>query len=251
MICFVNAGDPDLDATFRILTELDRLGVYGVELCIPYGNPFTDGETIRRSHARALAHGITLDQVLERLAEVRPSLSLRIFLMADWSYSVAPIGCDEFMRKAAGCGVDGVLLHALPPVKREGYLAASRRHAVPVVSTIYAGAEDRTVERAVADCTGFIYAVSRYGTAGTAVSFDQPALEAIRAIRCKSDKPVFVGFGVNTHADVAAVMSTGVDGVVIGSAFVKAIEQCRAQPSRLPAAIEEFIAGLSRKEQGK
>lgn len=243
-IVFVNAGDPDLETTERILCQLDTLGVYGVELCVPYANPFTDGETIRRSHRRALCNGVTLDDVTDLIRRLRKTLPLRLFLMADWSHTVAPIGCDLFVRKAAECGAHGTLVHALPPRVRADYVAASRRHQAPTVMTVYAESAGGTVDAAVADCTGFVYAVAKYGAAGATVSFDATTLNAIRSIRERTDKPVFVGFGINTHQQVSAVMSTGVDGVVIGSAFVKVIEQNLDDRQRMSMAISHLIANL-------
>jgi tryptophan synthase alpha chain len=243
-IVFVNAGDPDLETTERILRQLDTLGVHGVELCVPYGNPFTDGETIRRSHRRALLNDVALDDVTNMVRRIRDSLSLRLYLMADWSYTVGPIGCDAFICKAAECGVDGTLVHGLPPRMRAEYIAASRRHDLPTVITVYAGSAVETIDTALADCTGFVYAVAKYGAAGSAVSFDDATLSAIRFVRDRTSKPVFVGFGVNTQQDVSAVMSTGVNGVVVGSAFVKVIEQHLDDAARLPVAIDRFISNL-------
>jgi tryptophan synthase alpha chain len=110
--------------------------------------------------------------------------------------------------------------------------------------TVYAGSTVETIDAALADCTGFVYAVAKYGVAGTAVSFDEVTLNAIRFVRDRTSKPVFVGFGVNTQQDVSAVMSTGVDGVVVGSAFVKVIEQHLDDAAHLPIAIDRFIANL-------
>lgn len=244
VIAFVNAGDPDLRTTEALLRRLDRLGVVGVELCVPYADPYTDGATLRRSHARALPQGVDLDAVLGLVQRLRPDLRLRIYLMADWSHTVKPMGLAAFIECVAPASIDGLLLHGLPPVMRARCDALMAAAGIAPVVTVYLNGKAESLSEQAATTAGFIYLVSQYGAAGATVGFSDEKLAAIRAMRQLSNRPMYVGFGIQSADDVRAVMGAGADGVVVGGAFIAAIEPHLHNTSDLLDAADTFLARL-------
>ncbi|WP_438486745.1 tryptophan synthase subunit alpha [Streptomyces sp. S186] len=228
---FLNAGDPPLGRLPEIAAALDEQGVDCLELAVPFPGSVTDGPVIRRSARRALDAGTTAAGVLATVAAVRPSLRrLRIALLADWSHTVKDIGEERFTREAAAAGCDGLLLHGLPPRRRDTYLDAAAQAALPTVATCYAVSTAPVVARAAADATAYVYLVAHYGRSGTDRPLDRAALaRTVTALRGATPAPVAVGFGVRTAADVSLLGAAGADAAVVGSAAVARIERAHTE----------------------
>ncbi len=91
---------------------------------------------------------------------------------------------------------------------------------------------------------GFIYYVSLTGVTGSLLGLQQAAIkESIARIKALTDKPVAVGFGIATPDQAAEVAMSGADGVIVGSALVKVIEQNIGSPDLVPRAAE-FVRAL-------
>jgi tryptophan synthase alpha chain len=90
-----------------------------------------------------------------------------------------------------------------------------------------------------AEASGFLYLVSKTGVTGSAgLDVDNIAADVLR-VRAASSLPVCVGFGIRSAEDVAAVAAAA-DGVVIGSAFERRIEEHLTDP-RLPRRLAESV----------
>ena len=244
---FLNAGDPPLDVLADVLPMLEAEGVDVLELAVPFPHSVTDGPTIRRSASRALAHGVDLDRVLEFVADVRPKLGrLRIALLADWSYSLKGRPLPAAITDIAASGVDGLLVHALPPRLRPGYLAATGEVALPVVTTCYHGTSPPEVlAYAAAHATAYLYLVAHYGRSGTAPAGGYGDLGgSVAMLRARTRRPIAVGFGVRTAQDVAAVQACGADGVIVGSAGVAQIETALTERLDVVDRLRDFVRHL-------
>lgn len=246
---FLNAGDPPLPVLEDLVLMLDERGVDCLELAVPFPDSVTDGPTIRRSARRALdAGGVGLDEVLEFVARVRPKLNhLRIALLADWSYSVKHRPLRSVVSDVAESGVDGLLVHALPPWLRPDYHAIARETGLPVVTTCYHGVSSRQVmDEAAANASAYLYLVAHYGRSGTTAKTGGPELAAtIAALRARTSAPIAVGFGVKTRADAEAVAANGADGVIIGSAGVARVESALSAGRDVVADFEDFVSSIA------
>ncbi|WP_446040727.1 tryptophan synthase subunit alpha [Streptomyces sp. SID1121] len=244
---FLNAGDPPLDVLADLVRMLDDEGVDCLELAVPFPDSVTDGPVIRRSASRALALGVGLDEVLEFVAAVRPGLrTLRIALLADWSHSLKHRDLAATTRTIADSGVDGLLVHALPPRLRAAHLAAAREAGLPVVTTCYQQSPPATRAEAAAQATAYLYLVAHYGRSGTAPATGHADLAGtVTALRAHTTSPIAVGFGVRTRQDVEAVRACGADGVIIGSAGVATIEQALDQGDDVVRAFRDFVRSVS------
>jgi tryptophan synthase alpha chain len=246
---FLNAGDPPLPVLEDLVLMLDERGVDCLELAVPFPDSVTDGPTIRRSARRALdGGGVGLDDVLEFVARVRPKLShLRIALLADWSYSVKHRPLRSVVGDVAESGVDGLLVHALPPWLRPDYHSIAREAGLPVVTTCYHGVSSRQVmDEAAANASAYLYLVAHYGRSGTTATAGGPELAAtIASLRARTSSPIAVGFGVKTRADAEAVAANGADGVIIGSAGVARVESALSAGHDVVADFEDFVSSIA------
>ncbi|MET8545048.1 tryptophan synthase subunit alpha [Kitasatospora sp. NPDC004799] len=264
---FLNAGDPPLPVLADLLRMLDDCRVDCLELAVPFPDSVTDGPVIRRSARRALAEGGGLDEVLDFLGGILPRLRhLRVALLADWSHTVRELTVPGFVRRVADSGVDGLLVHALPPRLRPGYLDAAREAGLPVVATCYAGSTAEVRAAAAESATAYLYLVARYGRSGGELTADHRELAAaLAALRgtataptdvpttapttaptaTPTTAPIAVGFGVRSWADIARLHRLGADAAVVGSAGVARIERALAEGADVVEEFHTFVHTVS------
>lgn len=244
---FLNAGDPPLPVLRDLLLMLDEEGVDCLELAVPFPDSVTDGAVVRRSASRALARGgADLDDVLAFVADVRPQLThTRIALLTDWRYSLGHRDLAAATRDIAASGVDGLLVHALPPRLRTAHLDSAAEAGLPVVTTCYANSPQETQAQAAAHASAYLYLVAHYGRSGTAPAAGHAALaRTVAGIREHTDSPIAVGFGVSTRSHVEAVGAAGADAAIIGSAAVAAIEAAQEAGADVTEAFRTFVRSV-------
>lgn len=246
LICFITAGDPDLDTTERLVLEMERAGVDVVELGIPFTDPLADGKTIQHSSERALLHHITLETVLESVANLRRKTQLPVVLMTYYN-PVLQYGLEKFARRAATAGVDGVIITDLPPEEGHEWVTAARKHDVDRIFLLSPTSSDERMRCVGEHASGFIYCVSRTGVTGAQDRLPQDLDQLVRKIRRRTDKPIGVGFGIAKPEHVSAVVNeAGADAAVVGSALINLIEECRAKGKDPLSATYRFAGQLKR-----
>lgn len=244
---FLNAGDPPLPILADLVIALDEAGLDCLELAVPFPGSVTDGPVIRRSADRALTRGVDLDATLAFVARVRPRLRrLRIAVLLDWSHSLKRRPLSQATAEVAASGADGLLVHALPPRLRAGYLEAARAAHLPVVTTCYHGASGPDVlAQAAAGASAYVYLVAHYGRSGTAPAAGYGDLkDSVAALRTGTNKPIAVGFGVRTALDVTAVQACGADGVIVGTAGVARVEAAAADRRDVVTELRDLVREL-------
>jgi tryptophan synthase alpha chain len=242
-IPFLMAGDPSLSATAGQLTALAAGGADIIELGVPFSDPIADGPVNQRAAMRALAAGAGLSGILELIARQRDQLGVPIVLFTYYN-PVHARGLERFAEQAAASGVDGVLCVDLPPEEAENDLVPVLRERG--VDTIFLLAPTSTrdrIARVAAASSGFVYYVSRTGTTGERASLPPDLVRELKRLRRRIDLPLAVGFGISSPAQVAAVSEVA-DGVVVGSALVRLVEQMGEDPD-LPAMLELRVRELA------
>lgn len=236
----VMLGDPDLATTRALLRCCLDLGIDLVELCLPFPNAFTDGATLRRAHARALASGAGLEDALGLIADHAGRIEM--ILLADTSHSLRPAGFASVCAAAAQAGAAGILPHGLPPRLAVPFHTAAAAANLPVVGTLYAGAGEEQRRAAAQRASAFLYLVSAYGRSGGAAPA-VPVGPEITALRPLTPRPIALGFGLRSRADVAAAFAAGADIAIVGSALSEAVERGLGLPDPLAPA-RAFLSGL-------
>jgi tryptophan synthase alpha chain len=221
LIVYIMAGDPDLETTRKLILELVRSGADVIELGVPFTDPLADGPTIQAANERALAAGITLDQILEFVRELRTETQIPILLMTSYN-PIFRAGQEQVANAAVAAGVDGMLITDLPP--EEG--AEWKQIAVAAgLDTIFLLAPTSTAERiriASKISSGFVYCVSRTGVTGVQAELPTDLHGLLDRIRAETDQPVAVGFGVSKPEHVRQI-GEWCDAAVVGSAVVNLI----------------------------
>ena len=241
-IPFITAGDPDLETTICLVSELERAGSHMVELGIPFSDPVADGPVIQRASERALKRGYRLADYLSAVRTIRRESAIPIILFSYFN-PVLQYGLERLAQDARSAGVDGVLVTDMTPEEGGEYCACLERHELDPIFLVAPTSDDRRVE-AIARCSrGFIYLVSRTGITGERQNLSDSIVPTLARVRKHSDLPVAVGFGVSRPEHVREIWKIA-DGAVVGSAIVAQIEKEGRSPE-LPARIGAFCRWLT------
>lgn len=240
-IVYIGAGDPDLEATWRLALEFDRLGVDVLELGVPFSDPLADGLVNQLAAQRGLASGTTPAKVLETVARIRRDSELPIVLYIYFNL-VHRYGLEAFVQDAAGAGVDGLLILDLPPEEAEPYERLMRGADLCVIYLVAPTTPDDRIAFIVRRGSGFVYYVSREGVTGMQEQVAADLAERVSRIRQHTPLPVAVGFGVS-NPEQARTISRAAEAVVVGSAIVHQIAQAGKTPD-LVARVTKFVHPL-------
>ncbi|MGE5257649.1 MAG: tryptophan synthase subunit alpha [Hyphomicrobiales bacterium] len=243
LVGFVTAGDPDTGRSLELLTAMCAAGLDLLELGVPFSDPTADGPVIQRSSSRALAAGASLGHVLSMIATLRRSTQIPIIVFSYYNPILA-YGAEAFHRDALDAGADGVLVVDLPP-EESGELTSKWPDQRLCLIRLTTPTTPLERMRRIADsASGFIYHVSKLGVTGSTGLLVENIDRKVQELRSVTRLPICVGFGISTPQDVAAVCGCS-DGVVIGSAFERLIEENLGRPN-LPDILAGGVAALKR-----
>ena len=235
---YVTAGHPDVARSVALLQGLESVGADVIEVGVPFSDPMADGAVIQASSQRALELGVRLDQVLEIVS--RAALGVPVVL---FSY-LNPLlrGGADALRRAADAGAHGVLVTDLPlgaDPEREAWFADGPLAFVRLVAPTTPQERMSSIARTG---SGFVYLISRLGVTGerSELPADLPATAA--RVRAATTLPLCIGFGISRPEQARAVAALA-DGVVVGSAIVRAADESVDAALTLAAALRRGIDG--------
>lgn len=240
-VAYISAGDPSLDATRDIVLTLEKCGVDIVELGLPFSDPLADGIVNQLAADRALKAGATTAKVLGMIRELRKETQIPLVLFT-YLNPVYTYGYAKFHHDAAAAGADGVLVLDLPPDEADQNEELGEGAELKQIRLIAPTTPAERVRLIAERAQGFIYYVSRLGVTGAQSTLSDSIGGNVATIQAATKTPVAVGFGISTP-DQAHTVATLADGVVVGSAIVKLIEQHGAENS-LCAKLEAFVKPL-------
>ena len=221
LIVFITAGDPSLKKTEDLVYAFEKNGVDLIELGVPFSDPIADGPVIQASSLRALQRGTSLTKILKLTARIRKKSQTPLLLMSYFN-PIFHYGIPRFAKDASRAGVDGVIIPDLPPEEGMEISPALRRYQIDLVYLLAPTSDHERQKKVIRASRGFVYYVSLTGVTGARKSIASDARRNLKAIRRQARLPVCVGFGVSTPAQ-AKTMSGMADGVIIGSAVVRAL----------------------------
>ncbi len=219
LVTFTTAGDPNRDASLRILRGLPAAGADLIELGIPFSDPMADGPAIQKASQRALAAGQTLAATLSMVAEFRRGDADTPIILMGYYNPIYVYGVEPFVADASVSGVDGLIIVDLPPEEADELRIPARAAGIDLIYLTAPTTDDRRLPVVLEHAGGFVYYVSIAGITGTASASRDDVAAAVERIRRHTDLPVAVGFGIRTPEQAAAMASVA-DAAVVGSALV-------------------------------
>ena len=220
-VAYLTMGAPTLAASFDAAETLLGEGADILELGVPFSDPVADGAVIRTAANKALANGVTLADILERIPALRakhPDTPLVVFSYYNPIYKY---GLERFATDAAKAGVDAVLVVDVPLEERGELLEVLRPQGLTLVPLISpTTGEDRIRASAEGMADSFLYAVTVKGVTGQRAHLPPELAARLEEIKSLTSVPVVAGFGIRTPEEGARI-AAHCDGFVIGSALVE------------------------------
>jgi tryptophan synthase alpha chain len=221
---YFTAGYPHLTDTVKIINQLEQSGADLVEIGMPFSDPVADGPVIQHSSEIALKNGMTVNMLFQQLAQIRKSVSIPLILMG-YLNPVMQYGVEDFCIKCKEIGIDGTIIPDLPlEVYETEYKEIFEKNSLSNIFLITPQTTDERIRKIDDSSTGFIYMVSSSSTTGVKgeVSQDQISyFERVSNMNLHSKR--LIGFGIYDKASFEKA-SLYANGAIIGSAFVKALE---------------------------
>lgn len=230
LIPFITAGDPDLATTEAAIKLLDENGADLIELGVPYSDPLADGPVIQAAATRALKQGVRLEQVLEVVQRVSPSVRSPLVLFTYYN-PILNRGIEPFLRDIAAAGVKGLVVPDLPLEESEVLLKPAQQQGIEVILLVAPTTPKERISAIAEQSQGFIYLVSTTGVTGVRTQLETRIKDRLLELRTVTDKPVGVGFGISQPEQARQVAAWGADAVIVGSAFVKRLAEQPAEKS--------------------
>jgi tryptophan synthase alpha chain len=221
-------GYPDLETSIDVIEALAKNGADLIEVGLSFSDPLADGPVIQRATQVALEKGITIKKSLKAIKEIRSrGVDIPLVLMGYYNPMLA-YGLERFVRDAMDAGADGFIVPDLPVEEAEEFISAGvgTEHApslpLPLIQMLAPTTPNERMDMIARNAKGFIYLVSVTGVTGERKSISEGLGQLIQRVRKHTDIPVCVGFGISTPEQARQVGALA-DGVIVGSACVKAI----------------------------
>jgi tryptophan synthase alpha chain len=240
---FLVAGDPTLGNTPDLIRVVEQAGADMIELGVPFSDPIADGPTIQAASQRALASGATLTGILDMVRDLRKDVQLPIILMCYYNL-LYQYPLEGFAQQAAAVGVDGVIIPDLPPEEADPWRQVAARTGIYTIFLVTPTTPCDRVKTIDRLSEGFLYYVSVTGVTGARDDLPHDLVLALDRTRGDIRNPLAVGFGIGTPSQVA-VLAPHTDGIIVGSALVKMIEQ-HQKTSAMLNHVSRFIKDLKR-----
>ncbi len=243
LVPFLTVGYPSLSGSLDLVKAAVDSGADFVELGMPFSDPLADGPEIQHSSQIALANGTSLRDVLKCVEATRRYTDIPIILMGYFN-PVLVYGLNAFAADAKAAGVDGFIIPDLPVEEAAPFKVQLDKHrlsSVFLVAPTTPPKRRRLIDRA---CSDFVYAVTVTGVTGTGHKLGNSTDAYLRELKRLLTKPFVAGFGVSTPA-TARRLSRIADGVVVGSALIRACREARSRKEGI-RSVERLLKGLRR-----
>ena len=237
-IAYLMAGDPNLEMSAEYILTAQDAGADMIEIGIPFPDPIAEGEIIQAASIRAQNAGTRLDGVFDMVASIKGKMRIPLVFMT-YLNPVFVFGYSRFFSRCEEIGICGVIIPDLPFEEQDEVKEHAIKYGVEVVTLVAPTSANRIVKIAK-NAEGFIYLVSSMGVTGVRGEIATDLRAIVMEIKKYTDIPVAIGFGISTP-EQASYYAGVADGIIVGSAIVKLIEQhgATAKP-----ALFEYIKSM-------
>ena len=210
-----------LDQSVEAAIAMCKNGIDVLELGVPYSDPVMDGLVIQHATEQALENGFKLRQVFDAVKRITNAVETPVLVMTYWN-PIEKFGVEKFAHEIAARGGSGVIHPDITIEESGSWLAAADKEGINPIYVVALSTSDDRLAKVTSKCGGFVYAASIMGVTGARASVSTGAEGLVSRIRTTTDLPVAVGLGVSTREQARDVAAYA-DGVIVGSAFVRAI----------------------------
>lgn len=246
---YLTVGYPTKEQTADLAQSAIEAGADMLELGIPFSDPLADGATIQRTTQIALEQGTTVGTCLDTVAELRTHGIDAPLLLMGYYNPIFQWGLETFCAACAKVGVDGLIVPDLPPEEADDLQAACRTHGLDLIMFLAPTSTDERIRQVVRRASGFLYLVSLTGVTGARDALPAVLESFVGRVRAATNLPLAVGFGVGGPQQAARVARIA-DGVIVGSALLRAIGDSDAPVQATSRFVRGLREGIEAAEQG-
>jgi len=234
LIAYIPAGFPSQAGCHRVIAAYIAGGVDAIEIGYPYSDPVMDGPTIQAAAVTSLENGTGAQEVLAALKVA--SDSVPAVVMTYWN-PIERFGVADFAAAIAENGGSGVITPDLTIEESSGWIDATDSSVINPIYVVAPSTKDARLAQVTSKCGGFVYAASLMGVTGARATVSSGAADLVARVRKVTDLPIAVGLGVSTREQAKGVAAYA-DGVIVGSAFIMAMQEAPSEEAGLVAVTE-------------
>ena len=223
-ITYMTAGLPDMETTKNLIRAQKEAGTDIIEVGVPFSDPPADGPVIQDASYRSICNGTNLKKIFQAIEEIRVDCGIPIVFMMYYN-TIMYYGIENFARKCAEVGVDGLIVPDLPKEEQDELQEAlEQTENAPILIQLVSPVSADRIPMILENARGFVYCVSSMGVTGQAAEFHKNVRAYLENVKKISKIPVMMGFGIRTAADVEQLKDT-IDGCIVGSHFIQLMEK--------------------------
>jgi tryptophan synthase alpha chain len=233
-------GYPDYATSLDVLRALARAGADIIEVGVPFSDPLADGPTIQAATQKALENGVTVKMCVEAIAQLRAEGIETPMVLMGYLNPFMSYGLDNLITDAQRIGIDGFIIPDMPADEAGDFQTRIDEAGLGIAHFLAPTSSPDRIRLAAEYSRGYIYLVSVTGVTGSRESLPSDILKNIANIRTVTQKPIAVGFGIGTP-EAAANIAKSADGIIVGSALVKAGGQSVEAVYELASGIRQAL----------
>ena len=241
VIPFLTAGYPNKEDTAAMVLAAEKAGAAMVELGMPFSDPIADGPIIQESSQKAIENGVTLQWILDTVAEIRPQSEIPLAIMG-YTNPVLKYGLKEFMSNCREVGIDGLIIPDLPPEEAKDYIAGARGNGISPILLVAPNTTAKRI-REISEMAGdLIYCVAILGITGDKGADEEKLKKYLYRVETNSECPFIVGFGIKARTDVVEINKLA-HGAVVGSAIIEQLKNSNDPVQTIRNYIQKLTKG--------
>lgn len=237
-IPFISAGDPNLQATPKLIRTLAAAGADLIEIGFPYSDPIADGPVIQAAYTRALKHKLTVDQIFETVGGLKEESLPPIVGMVSYAI-IMRHGTERFIQQAVDAGFAGFIVPDLPTDEAAELAPVIKQAGLDLIQLIAPTTTEERAKKIVEHSSGFIYCIAVAGTTGAREQMASGLFDQLRWLKTQTDVPLAVGFGISKPEHIGPLKEVA-DGAIVGSAIVRYLEKSAEGDSEFDKAVGEI-----------
>lgn len=253
LVTYTVAGDPNLDTSEKIISEIVTSGADIIEIGVPFSDPMSEGPVIQMAHERSLVNNTSLVDILSLSKKLKKKFKTTpIVLMGYFNTFINSLNStksihdinDDICNELKNNGVDGLIIVDLPYEESEAIFNKLSNYEIDLIRLISPTTNDSRMNEIISNSSGFLYYVSLKGITGADIDSYDELKKRVQQIKNSSNIPVVIGFGIKDQ-ETASNMSSFADGVVIGSAIVDMIGRIKKEEDNATLnKISKFVGDI-------
>jgi len=244
LIGYTMIGIPSPKGTLKIVDSMINGGVDILELGLPFSDPIADGPTIQDASNKALKLGVKTDTAFRIIEQIRDDHKIPLILLTYYN-PIYRMGLNNFFKEASSVGLNGIIVPDLPFEESQEYCKLASKYNMDTIFLTSPATSLERLDKIVNVTSGFLYLVSLFGVTGVRKNVENSAIKLVKDVKkyVENRCNLAVGFGISNPNHIKEFISAGADGIIIGSAFVKIINQ-NLPESDILDQVEEFTKSL-------